>query len=92
MDRQTGLAYDHWMIKSCNAVDGCILLTPPERSFNIAIALCRILVRYNNNLGRFIIAEAYPLERVLKILSQIKVVEDHFVDNIIELTLKRLNQ
>lgn len=89
--RRTALSYDSWILKCNDAVDECILLAAPERSFNIAIAMCRCIIRLNNSLGRFIVAEAHPLIRVLRMLEQIDVVPDHHIDNIIEVTLKRLN-
>lgn len=86
----TRKAYDYWMVRVSDAIDNSILLTPPRRSYNIAVALARLIVKRNDSLGRFIVAEAHPLRHVVTRLERINVVEDHHIDFIIERTIKAL--
>lgn len=83
-------AYDHWLVKVSNAIDDNILLEPPHRSYNIAVALARLIVKLNDSLGRFIVAEAHPLRHVVRRLERINVVKDYHIDNIIEITMETL--
>ena len=83
-------AYDYWLVRVSNAIDDNILLEPPHRSYNIAVALARLIVKHNDSLGRFIVAEAHPLRHVVRKLERINVVEDHHIDNIIEITMEAL--
>lgn len=88
----TRKAYDYWMVRVSDAIDNSILLTPPRRSYNIAVALARLIVKRNDSLGRFIVAEAHPLRHVVTRLERINVVEDHHIDFIIERTIKDLRK
>lgn len=85
-------AYDYWMVRVSDAIDDSILLAPPKRSYNIAVALARLIVKRNDSLGRFIVAEAHPLRHVVTRLERINVVEDHHIDFIIERTIKDLRK
>ena len=82
--------YDHWIVQVSNAIDDNILLEPPHRSYNIAVALARLIVKQNDSLGRFIVAEAHPLRHVVRRLERINVVKDYHIDFIIERTLDDL--
>lgn len=88
----TRKAYDYWMVRVSDAIDDSILLAPPKRSYNIAVALARLIVKRNDSLGRFIVAEAHPLRHVVTRLERINVVEDHHIDFIIERTIKDLRK
>lgn len=88
----TRQAYDYWMVRVSDAIDNNILLTPPRRSYNIAVALARLIVKRNDSLGRFIVAEAHPLRHVVTRLERINVVEDHHIDFIIDRTIKDLRR
>jgi hypothetical protein len=88
----TRKSYDYWMVRVSDAIDDNILLTPPKRSYNIAVALARLIVKCNDSLGRFIVAEAHPIRHVVTRLERINVVEDHHIDFIIERTIKDLRK
>lgn len=88
----TRQAYDYWLVRVSDAIDNSILLTPPRRSYNIAVALARLIVKRNDSLGRFIVAEAHPLRHVVTRLERINVVQDHHIDFIIERTIKDLRK
>lgn len=88
----TRKAYDYWMVRVSDAIDDSILLAPPKRSYNIAVALARLIVKRNDSLGRFIVAEAHPMRHVVTRLERINVVEDHHIDFIIERTIKDLRR
>lgn len=88
----TRQAYDYWMVRVSDAIDSNILLAPPARSYNIAVALARLIVKANDSLGRFIVAEAHPLRHVVKRLERIDVVKDYHIDCIIERTMSELRK
>lgn len=88
----TRKSYDYWMVRVSDAIDDNILLTPPKRSYNIAVALARLIVKRNDSLGRFIVAEAHPIRHVVTRLERINVVQDHHIDFIIERTIKDLRR
>lgn len=63
-----------------------------KRAYSIAIALCRMICKHNGSLGRFIIAEAYPIRQVIKKLERITVVKGYQIDFIIDRTLQSLRK
>lgn len=83
-------AYDEWMLRVSDAIDDCILLQPPKRSYNIAVALARLVANLNDGMGRFVVAEALPMKHIVTYLERIKVVEDHHIDMIIALKLREM--
>lgn len=85
-------SYDNAMIQLSDAIDESILIPPPHRAYSIAIALCRMICKHNSSLGRFIIAEAYPIRQVIKRLERITVVRDYQIDFIIDRTLQSLRK
>ncbi len=88
----TRTSYDNAMIQLSDAIDESILIPPPHRAYSIAIALCRMICKHNSSLGRFIIAEAYPIRQVIKKLERITVVKDYQIDFIIDRTLQSLRK
>lgn len=88
----TRQSYDYMMLQVSEAIDYNILLQPPKRAYNIAIALARIICKLNDSLGRFIVAEALPIRRVVKRLERIKAIPDHRIDFIVERTMKDLKK
>lgn len=81
-------AYDEWMLRVSDAIDDCILLQPPKRSYNIAVALARLIADLNDSMGRFVVLEALPMHHIVTYLERIKAVEDHRIDMIIALKLR----
>lgn len=86
----TRQAYDYWVLQVSDAVDDTILLEPPKRSYNIALALARLVVDLNDNIGRFAVAEALPLHHVVTYLKRIDCITDHHIDMIIAMRLRRM--
>lgn len=89
---RTRTSYDSAMIQLSDAIDDNILIPAPHRAYNIAIALSRLICKLNNSLGRFIIAEAWPIRQVLRKLQRINVVKDYNIDDIIDRTLQGLRK
>lgn len=82
--------YDEWMLRVSDAIDDCVLLQPPKRSYNIAVALARLIADLNDSMGRFVVLEAMSMHHVVTYLERIKVVEDHHIDMIIALKLREM--
>lgn len=88
MDADVIPDYDNWNTRICVAIDKAILLEGPERSVNIALALCREILRLNNSLGRFCIIAAMPLGHIIRKLERLGI-HDYHLDRIIEMTLNK---
>lgn len=80
-------SYDNWNTEVCLAIDQAILLDAPERSVNIALACCRLLIADNDKLGRWCIGEAMPLHHIIRKLERLGI-HDYHLDNIIERTIQ----
>ena len=91
-DPRNQAVYDACFIKVSRKIDESILLLPPERGYNIVMALLRLVIRFNSNLGRFVVREASAMPMVLKILGDLKVAEDHHIDSIIERVVRDFNK
>lgn len=66
----------------------CVLLPEPEHSYNVVVALCRMVSQLNERLtGRYDFAPARPLARIPSLLDCLGI-PDHRLDNIIELNTK----
>lgn len=85
-------SYDNAMIQLSDTIDERVLVEPPHRAYNIAIALCRLICKLNSSMGRFVIAEAYPMRHIIKKLERITVVNDYHIDNLIDRTLQSLRK
>ncbi len=69
-------------------IDNCILLTPPERAYNIVVALVRLIEKENTALlGRYDFAPARVLYKVSAQLACTSI-EDRNIDQIIEMITK----
>ena len=88
MDADIISDYDDWNTRICVAIDEAVLLEAPERSVNIALAVCREILRLNDALGRFCVLAAIPLPHIIKKLERLSV-HDYHIDNIIERTLNK---
>lgn len=71
------------------AIDNCVSLDPPERCYNILLAICRIVGKYSNKLTEYKHLQSHEAVKVVKILERIPI-HDYKMDNIIELTVKPL--
>lgn len=71
-------------------VEEAILLTAPERSVNIALATCRLMMKCNDALDRFCVPEVLPLhQNVIRRLESLGV-KDYHIDSIIERTIAQM--
>lgn len=83
------VVYDKWNSKVCEAVDEAVLLEAPERSVNIALACCRLILAEGNKMGKLYIEEVPPLAGVIVKLERLGV-RDYHLDSIIERTISML--
>lgn len=74
----------------CSNVKEAVLLTAPERSVNIALATCRLMITCNDALDRFCVPEVLPLQRqIIRRLETLQV-KDYHIDSIIERTIAQM--
>ena len=88
MDADIIRDYDDWNTRICVAIDEAVLLEAPERSVNIALAVCREIMKLNDTLGRFCILAAMPLPHIIRKLERLGI-RDYHIDKIIEMTLNK---
>lgn len=81
--------YFNCMDSTYDAVDKCVSLSPPERAYNILIAMCRLAGKYAKKLTEYRHLRQMEAVKVVKILERIPI-HDYKMDNIIELTVKPL--
>ncbi len=69
-------------------ITGCVLLPEPEKSYNIVVALCRLIEKYNGQVsGRYDFAPAKPMYKIPSLLECAGIV-DYKLDDIIEVNIK----
>lgn len=83
------VVYDKWNSKVCEAVGEAVLLEAPERSVNIALACCRLILAEGDKMGKLYIEEVPPLAGVIVKLERLGV-RDYHLDSIIERTISML--
>lgn len=84
-----GRQYNDAMEHECDTIGDCILLEAPERSYNIVLALCRLIERYNNEISpRYNFRPANKLSRIPSLLDVIKQ-KDYYIDDIIDRNYRR---
>lgn len=75
--------YNDAMDKFYAAINECVALTPPERAYNIVVAICRLQMKQNNKLTY----HSYPLSKevakIPKMLDGLGI-HDYHLDRIIE--------
>ncbi len=77
-------SYNNEMDDAWQKIDRCILLSPPERAYNIVVALARLVEKLNTRLtGRYDFAPARDLYRIPGLLSCAGI-QDYQIDRIIE--------
>lgn len=83
-----GRQYNSAMDEAWSRIDKCVLIPPPERGYNIVVALCRLVERLNRELGmRYYFQPAKAIATIPAKLNGIKF-RDYRLDNIIELNTK----
>ena len=87
--RISGIAsmqYNDAVDKTYAEIDDVVLLSGVEKSYNIVVALCRLIERLNRALsGRYDFAPARPLYRIPSLLSVLGE-RDYEIDSIIEVS------
>lgn len=87
-----GRQYNDFMERAYEAIDTGVLLNPPQRSYSITMALCRLIDRYNNRLSnRYRFQPAESLRRIPPLLSEIKI-PDARLDDIIDLLYSKTEE
>lgn len=80
--------YDRCFADTYNKIQASVMLQGVERAYNIVVALCRLVEKYNKALsGRYDFAPARPCYNIPRLLDCVKV-EDYKIDSIIELNTK----
>lgn len=80
--------YNNEMDDAWQKIDQGILLSPPERAYNMVVALIRLIEQLNGELsGRYDFAPARVLYRIPGLLACTGI-EDHKIDRIIEICTK----
>lgn len=80
--------YNDRMDETYRRIFARILLPEPEKSYNIVVALCRLIEKYNGQIsGRYDFNPAKPLYKVPALIACAGI-EDHHLDGIIELNMK----
>ena len=71
-------------------VEGAVLLQAPERAYNIVVALCRLVEKYNKKISPCY--EFYPALPIYKIPSLLECIKltDYRIDNIIDLAVDKM--
>lgn len=85
-----GRSYNNEMEQAWRRIDGAVLLAPPERAYNIVVALARLVERMNGELGgRYDFAPAKVLYRIPGLLACTGI-EDRKIERIIEIVTKNI--
>lgn len=80
--------YNDEMDDTYRRIGKCVLLSPPDRAYNIVAALCRLIERLNGELtGRYDFAPAKTLYSIPGELAH-AAIHDYRIDNIIERNTK----
>ncbi len=83
-DNGSGLRqYNDAMDKFYQAINDCVALTPPERAYNIVVAMCRLQMAQNDKLtyhSYILSKEVAKIPKVLECLG----IHDYGLDRIIE--------
>lgn len=89
------IVYDKWNSRVCEAVGEAVLLEAPERieaserSVNIALACCRLILEEDKKMGNIYIEEVPPLVGVLRNLQQLGI-KDYGLDFLIQKTIENI--
>lgn len=71
-------------------VEDVVLLRAPERAYNIVMALCRLVEKYNTKISpRYDFRPAEKLYRIPSLLESVKIT-DYRIDNIIDLAVDKM--
>lgn len=71
-------------------VQGAVLLKSPERAYNIVVALCRLVEKYNKKISPcYLFHPALPIYRIPALLECIKLTDYH-IDNIIDMAVDKM--
>lgn len=80
--------YNDKLDEGWRAITSAVALEAPERTYNIVMALCRLIEKQNGELsGRYDFAPARVLYRIPGMLNGVKI-RDYKIDRILEMALK----
>lgn len=89
-DKRGTTSYNSAMMDVYNVINEAILLKAPERSWNVAIALIRLMLKLNDTLGNYEVVEVRKLTQVMKMLCELgNTPSDYHLDNLVQITLKK---
>lgn len=69
------------------AITDCVKLPAPERIYNILVAMCRLVGKYNTKLNEYHFQQSYEVAKIPAILHDIPI-HDYEIDNIIDLAVR----
>lgn len=89
-DKRGTTSYNEAMLDTYNVINDAILLQAPERSWNTAVALIRLILALNAKLGNYEVVEVEKLSNVAKLLNELECKpDDYHLDEIIQITLNQ---
>lgn len=87
IEPETARKYNSYSEAFIKQINDSVLLEEPERSYNIVVAICRIIERENRSFGRNDFVPAKELYSIPNVLRCCKL-EDHQLDSLIDITTK----
>jgi hypothetical protein len=85
---QAGREYNDKMDETYSRIQSCVMLQPPERAYNIVLALLRLIGALNKELTcRYDFAPARELAAIPSMLSDCGI-KDYGIDNILNVNIK----
>lgn len=76
--------YNYHLERADNSIAECVLLSAPERAYNVVRAFMRMAIYANNKCGRFKCPAVANIEEASRFLDNCKLpIEDHRIDNIL---------
>lgn len=89
ISQQAGREYNDKMDHTYWVIQSCVMLKAPERSYNIVLALVRMIGSLNKELTcRYDFAPARELSKIPGMLAEAGI-KDYHIDNIIDINVKK---
>lgn len=89
ISERAGREYNDKMDYAYSQIQSCVMLSAPERSYNIVLALIRMIGSLNNELTcRYDFAPARELSKIPAMLAD-SGIKDYHIDNIIDINVKK---
>lgn len=88
ISEKAGREYNDKMDETYSRIQSCVMLQPPERAYNIVLALLRLITSLNVELTcRYDFAPARKLKAIPSMLS-VCGIKDYAIDNILNVNIK----